>query len=55
MDRNLPITAHEHDLLTIEPNVLFSRRSAAVIDGSEKRYGWLNFVKSPHVIERRSK
>ena len=35
---------------------MFSKRSAAVIDGSEKRNGWLNFERqSPHVIERRSK
>ena len=27
-----------------------------MIDGSEKRNGWLNFeLQSPHVIERRSK
>ena len=31
---------------------MFSLRSAAVIDGSEKRNGWLNFeLQSPHVIE----
>ena len=35
---------------------MFSKRSAAVIDGSEKRNGSLNFERqSPHVIERRSK
>ena len=35
---------------------MFSKRSATVIDGSEKRNGWLNFEpQSPHVIERRSK
>ena len=34
---------------------MFSKRSATVIDGSEKRNGWLNFERqSPHVIERRS-
>ena len=36
--------------------MLFSKRSASVIDGSEKRNGWLNLeVQSPYVIERRSK
>ena len=39
----------------VEPNVLFSTRSAAMIDGSEKRNDWLHFeLQSPHVIERRS-
>ena len=34
---------------------MFSKRTAAVIDSSEKRNGWLNFqLQSPHVIERRS-
>ena len=34
---------------------LFSKRSAAVIDGSEKRNGWLNFeLQSPYVIENLS-
>ena len=57
MDRNLPIAAHEHDLLTpLSKAFLFFKRSAAVIDGSEKRNGWLNFeLQSPHVIERSSK
>ena len=35
---------------------MFSKRSVAVIDGSEKRNGSFNFERqSPHVIERRSK
>ena len=41
---------------TLSKTFLFSKSSAAVIDGSEKRNGWLNFERqSPHVIERRSK
>ena len=53
MDQNSPITAHKHDLLT--HTFLFSQRSAAVIDSSEKRNGWLNFeLQSPHVIEGHS-
>ena len=52
----LPITAHEHDLAPLNQMVLFSKRSAAVIDGSEKHNSWLNFeLQSPHVIERCSK
>ena len=48
MDRNPPITAHEHDLLT-------PLRSAAVTDVCEERNSWLNVEpQSPHVIERRS-
>ena len=45
-----------NNLLTpLSKTFLFSKRSAAVIDGSAKRNGWLNFERqSPHVIERRS-
>ena len=52
VDQNPPITAHEHDLLTpLAKRYFFSKRSTAVIDGSEKRNGWLNHeLQSPRVI-----
>ena len=37
VDQNLPITAHELDLLALLSQMLFSKRSTVVIDGSEKR------------------
>ena len=38
VDRNPPITVHKNDILTpLSQTFLFSKRSAAVIDGSEKR------------------
>ena len=42
----------EHNLLTLlRQTLLFSKRSAAVIDGSEKRNGWLNLeLQSLHVV-----
>ena len=44
VDQNPPIIAHEHELLTsLRQAFLFSKRSTAVIDGNEKRNGWLNF------------
>ena len=49
-------SARNNLLTLLSKTFLFSKRSAAVIDGSEKRNGWLNFERqSPHVIERRSK
>ena len=43
VDQNPPITAHEHELLTpLSQTLLFSKWSAAVIDGSEKCNSWLN-------------
>ena len=50
------LTAHEHDLLTpLSQMFLFSKRSAAVIDGSEKRNDWLNLeLQNSYVIERLS-
>ena len=43
VDQNPPITTHEHNLLTpLGYTLLFSKRSAAVIDSSEKRNDWLN-------------
>ena len=53
VDQNPPITVHEHDLLTMLSQMcLFSKRSAAVIDGSEKCSNWLNLeLQSLHVIE----
>ena len=46
MDQNPPITVQEMTFL-------LSKISSAVVDGSEKRNGWLNFeLQSPHVIER---
>ena len=48
-------SARNNLLTPLSKTFLFSKRSAAVIDGSEKRNGWLNFERqSPHVIERRS-
>ena len=48
---NPPITAHEHDLLTlVSQTFLFPMRSSAVIDRNEKHNGW-----SPRVIERQIK
>ena len=56
MNRNPPITAYEHDLLTpLSQTFLFSKRPSAVIDSSEKCNDWLNLeLQSPLVIERRS-
>ena len=52
VDQNSPITAHEHELLTpLRQTLLFSKWSAAVIDGSEKCDSWLNHeLQSPRVI-----
>ena len=57
MHRNQLITVHEHDLLTLLSHMLlFSKRSAGVIDCSEKSNGWLNLeLQCPYVIERLSK
>ena len=58
MDRNPQITAHEREVLhdPAERNALFSKSSAAVIDGSGKRNGWLNVeLQSADIIERCSK
>ena len=54
VNRTPPITSYEHDLLTpLSQTLLFSKRSTAVIDGSEKRNSCLNLEnQSPHIIER---
>ena len=43
-------------LTPLRQTLLFSTRSAAVTDSSEKYNGWLNLeLQSPHVIDRCSK
>ena len=43
-------------LMLLSQALLFSKRSIAVIDGSEKHYGWLNLeLQSLHAIEMCSK